>query len=592
MEALSPNIIEFFESVLSVQNLSPIQRIALKVIRAEPLDELTPIYKTHPYQESPLTYICEETNQPILFRNEVEMFKYFSGKDTYSPMHFSDASLDFGRRSGKSTTIGAGLAIYYATQFDYAPYLGTSPHATIPLISATKEQAGEIFAAIKNFFLKSPYLFQKFLNGDVSNLTDEFSEEDMDNPGRITGGTIKLNNRVVIKVMAADVGKLRGMAVPFAILDENCFYGVEGNDTKNTDKGIYEALAPALSQFQEIEGMALILKISTPNGQAGLQFNDYMNRKDEDVLHLQVPTWFANPKIAVRYLEKQKKKGINYFNREYGAEYTASETSYLDTNAIEESVLKGVQKVDYQQGYRYAAAMDYAARNDLWTLAIGHKEFVLDPESKEKKERVQIDFLIHWQGQDGAELNPEEVVPEICMYLKEYKVITCVADQYAFAALKPYFTKEGCLLKEFTLSGSSKLKFMYSLQISLNSKSFKMVSNPIAVQHLKDLRERRSAISNKLQISAANNCHDDYAISIAEVVYQFDKTSPIFIGYIIDDEEKAFSTKDEAGNQLLTPTAQDLADFVGLSRFHDNRKEHEEAEKKEEDEGDDFWFSF
>lgn len=576
-EAKMP-VIDFFEMVLSIQNLSPIQKITIKAIRAEPLDTITPIPKSHPYQ------IMD-------FANEVEMFKFFSGKDEYIPNFYSDASLDFGRRGGKSTTVGAGLAIYYATQFDYSSYLGTSPHATIPLISATKEQAGEIFAAIKNFFLRSPYLFQKFLGGDVSNISDEYSEEDMDNPGRITGGVIKLNNKVVIKVMAADVGKLRGMAVPFAILDENCFFGVEGNDTKNTDKGIYEALAPALSQFQEIDGMALILKISTPNGQAGMQFNDYMNRKDVDVLHMQVPTWYANPKISVKYLEKQKKKGMNYFNREYGAEYTASETAYLDTNAIEESILRGVEKVEYQTGYRYAAAMDYASRNDLWTLAIGHKEYVTDHETKEKKERVQVDFLIHWQGQDGAELDPTEVVPEICMYLKEYKIANCVADQYAFAALKPYFQKEGCMLKEFTLSGQSKLKFMYSLQISLNSKALKMVSNPIAVQHLKDLRERRSSISNKLQISAANNCHDDYAIAIAEVVYQFDKTSPIFLGYITEEEDLEMQTKDAAGKQVLTPTAQDLAEFVGVTNFYDNRKE-KEAEAKKDEEGDEFWFCF
>lgn len=570
-------IVDFFEMILSIQNLSPIQKITLKCIRAEPLDTVDPIPKSHPYQT-------------MDFANEVEMFKFFSGKDEYLQNHYSDASLDFGRRGGKSTTIGAGLAIYYATQFDYTPYLGTSPHATIPLISATKEQAGEIFAAIKNFFLRSPYLFKKYLNGDISSIQDEYSEEDMDNTGRITGGVIKLNNRVVIKVMAADVGKLRGMAVPFAILDENCFFGIEGNDTKNTDKGIYEALAPALSQFQEIEGMALILKISTPNGQAGLQYNDYLNRKDVDTLHMQVPTWYANPKIAVKYLEKQKKKGLNYFNREYGAEYTASETAYLDVNAIEESIIRGIEKIDYQQGFRYAAAMDYASRNDLWTLAIGHKEYVMDYEIKEKKERVQIDFMIHWQGQDGAELDPTEIVPEICMYLKSYKVPTCVSDQYAFAALRPYFQKEGCLLKEFTLSGQSKLKFMYSLQIALNSRSMKMVNNQIAVQHLKDLREKRSSISNKLQISAMSGGHDDYAIAIAEVVYQFDKTSPIYLGYITDEEAEELTTKDASGNQLLTPTAQDLADYVGLSQFYDSRKEKEAEEKKEDDEGDTFWF--
>jgi len=579
------SIIDFFEIALGVKNLSPIQKMTLRAIRGEQLDALTPIPATHAYQERG-------------FENEVEMYKYFSGKSDYTVSHYSDTSLCFGRRSGKSTTIGAGLAIYYATQFDYSPYLGTSPHATIPIISPTKEQAGEVYASIKNFFLKSPWLFQKFLEGNVENFQAEYSEEDLSNPSRISGGQIRLNNKVVIKVMAADISKIRGMAVPFAILDEVCFFGVEGNDTKNTDKGIYEALAPALSQFQMVEGMALILKISSPNGQAGLMFNDYVGREEKDVLHIQAPTWYANPSIPVAYLEKQKKKGLNYFNREYGAQYTASETSYLDPNLIELAILRGVEKLDFQKGYRYVASMDYATRNDLWTFAIGHKEFSLDPQTKDKMEKVFIDFMVHWQGTDGNELDPSEVIPEICIHLKEYGIAYCVADQYAFAALKPIFAKEGCLLKEFTLAGASKLKIMYSLQVALNTKTLGIVHNPIAIQHLKDLREKRSAISNKIQIAAASNSHDDYAIAIALCVYQFDKTSPLYIGYHREDEDEVVITKDTTGKQLLTPTVNDLAEFAGNMKFYDNRKEHveKEREKNGEEPDDDedpngFWFS-
>jgi hypothetical protein len=204
-------IIDFFEDILGIYNLSAIQKVTLKAIRAEPLEETQFIPAAHPYQK-------QEG-----FANEVEMFKFFTGKPDYKPCHYSDASLLFGRRGGKSTTVGAGLAIYYGTQFDYTPYLGTSPHATIPIISATKEQAGEVFAAIKNFFLRSPWLFQKFLDGKVERIQAEYSEEDVGKTAKITGGEIKLNNKVVIKVMAADIGKIRGMAVPFAILDENCF---------------------------------------------------------------------------------------------------------------------------------------------------------------------------------------------------------------------------------------------------------------------------------------------------------------------------------------------------------------------------------
>lgn len=580
-------IIDFFETILAVTNLSPIQRITLKAIRCEPLDTTTPIIRSHVYQD-------------MDFANEVEMFKFFSGKDDYLMQNYSDASLCFGRRSGKSTTIGAGLALYYATQFDYIPYLGTSPHATIPIISATKEQAGEVFAAIKNFCLKSPWIFQKFLDGNIDNILAEYSEEDLKTPGSIKGGSIKFNNKVIIKVMAADISKIRGMAVPFAIMDENCFFGVEGNDTKNTDKGIYEALAPALSQFQEVEGMALVLKISSPNGQAGLQFNDYMNRKDPDTLHIQVPSWWANPKLGVKYLEKQKKKGLNYFNREYGAMYTASETAYLDPNAIERAIVRGVEELEFQKGYRYVAWTDYATRNDLWTLAIGHKEFILNGATKEKEEKVYVDCLVHWQGSDGAELDPKVVISEIAMYLRKYQVPFCVADQYAFAAIKPFFEKEGFGLKEYTLSNTSKIKMMYSLQVALNSSQLMMVHNGIAVQHLKDLREKRSSVANKVIVEAAANSHDDYAISIAGVIYMFDKTCPLYVGYYADDEEAPGpDNKDALGRYVGTPTAADIAEQTGLQGFYDNRKEVEERQKVEkgekvpdDDDGNGFWFTF
>ncbi len=575
-------VIEFFEGILDVHNLSPIQKITLKAIRGEKLDDKKFIPTSHEYQDKE-------------FANEIEMFKHFSGKPDYIAKHYSDASLCFGRRSGKSTTIGAGLALYYATQFDYSPYLGTSPWATIPIISPTKDQAGEVYQAIKNFCLRSPYIFQTFLDGQVDNFQPEYSEEDVGKAAKLTGGIIKFNNDVVIRVMAADISKMRGMAVPFAILDEVCWFGVEGNDTKNTDKAISEALEPSLSQFQVVEGMALVLKISSPNGQAGLMFDDYENRKDEDVLHLQVPSWYANPSLAVKYLKKQSKKGKGFFNREYGAQYVASEQSYLDPELIDISIIRGTETIEPLNGYRYVAAIDYATKDDYWTLAIGHKEYNIDPLDNSKREKVQIDFLKHWRGSSGAELDPSEIIPEISMYLKHYKVNWCVSDQYAFAALRPLFQREGCLLKEFPISHQSKLKFMYSLQVSLNSHNFKMVHNPLAVKHLKDLREKRSSISNKIRIEHASNCHDDYAIVIGLVCYQFDKTSPIYIGMHYEEDDDTPQTKDMTGKQISTPTATELAEFAGKIGFYDNRKEHEEKSKEEEgaeEDGNNFWFCF
>lgn len=582
---LNCSIIEFFESdlVLGIKNLSPIQKMTLKAIRGEPLDATQPIPKTHSFQSKE-------------FDNEVEMFKYFSGKSEYTPTDYSEASLCFGRRSGKSCSIGSGLAIYYATQFDYTPYLGTSPHATIPIISASKEQAGEVYTSIKNFCMRSPYLFSTFLDGKVEGFQEEYLEDDMKNPSAITGGKIKLNNRVIIKVMAADLGKVRGMAAPFAILDEVCFFGVEGNDTKNTDKSIYEALAPSLAQFQTVDGMALVLKISSPNGQAGLMYEDYENRKDPDILHIQVPTWYANPSISVKYLEKQRKKGISFFNREYGAEYTASETAYLDPNLIDTSIIRGTEEINPMPNFRYVAAMDYATKGDYWYFAIGHKEYILDPKDKTKREKIQIDYLSHWRGKPGEELNPDFILAEIAIAIKKYRVSYCLTDQYAFAALRSLSLNHQINLKEFKTSHQSKLKYMYSLQIAINSDIFRMVHDPLAVRHLKDLREKRGSGANKLRIEHSANCHDDAADAIALVVYQFDRTSPVYIGYHYDEEVEEVQTKDAMGNQLLTPFASEVASKAGVGQFYDNRDELDDKKKNDPNNNDDddggMWFSF
>ena len=584
---LNISIIDFFESeaILGIKTLSPTQKVILKAINGEILDDKTPIPKSHDYQDRD-------------FDSEVDLFLFLTGKDEYIPGHkYTDMSLAAGRRGGKSNIIAAGCVCYYATQKDYSPYMGTSPFATIPIISPTKEQANEVYQAVKNFFLKSPYLFQQFLDGKITSFQEEYDENDTEKKVFV-GGNIRLNNKVVIKTMAADVSRIRGFAVPLYVLDEACWFGVDGSDSKNTDKAINEAIQPATAQFGEL---AFGIKISSPNGESGLMYDDYQNRKDPDVLHIQAPTWYMNPNITVAYLRKQKKKGEHYYNREYGAQYVASENAYLDPALVDLAELIGIEKIDYQPGMHYAAAMDYATKHDYWTLAIGHKEYHLVDVNingnivKEKVEKVYIDFLYHWQGQQGAELDPAEVVIEISKYLKEYRVPYILTDQYAHAALKSLFQLHNQNAKEHATSEQSKKKYMASLQVAVNSKSLNYVTNKVAKKHMKDLREKRLS-SGKIKIEHAAGCHDDYADSIGLVVYQFDKTSPVYIGHTKDDETVTAETKDKAGKYIATPTASQVAQDAGITQFQDNSSEYDEHGNKivreEDDDPGNFWFLF
>lgn len=549
---LDINIIEFFEhpAILGIDFLSATQKVTLKAIYGIPLDAETPIPKQHEFQS-------QEG-----FENEIELFKFLTGKTEYIPgLRYTDITLCWGRRSGKSTLIGAGISLFQATQFDYKPYLKTSPHATIPIISPTQKQAGEVYDSIKQMILKSPYLFNEFMDGDIDGFQEEYLEKDIGDTTKITGKIIQLNNKVVIKVLTADVSVVRGFAAPFYIMDECAWFGVEGNDTKNTDKGIFEALQPTTMQFGDL---AFGLKISSPNGQSGMMYEDHLNEKDPDVLHIKAPSWYANISVSKSYLNKQKKKGKGYFSREYGANYESSEHSYLDPNKIDECVLRGVESLDYNKEYLYAAAMDYATKGDYWTFGIGHKEYIFDAEEKVKKEKIYIDFLVSWKGRQGAELDPDAVIAEISNYMKGYGVPFCLSDQYAFAAVRSIFHKYGAQVKEFVTSSKSKLKYMYSLQVAINSGTLAMVNNSLAIKHLKDLREKRTA-SNQLKVEHAANSHDDFADVIALICYQFDKSSPIYIGAHKADQDPVLpQNKDAKGNYIATPTAMDVAEKMKI----------------------------
>jgi hypothetical protein len=185
------SVIEFFESdfYLGIKTLSSSQKVIIKAICAEPLDTETPIPITHEYQK---------LDREESFANEVELFLWLTDKDEYDPsVRYADADIAAGRRGGKSNIIGAGLALYFATQKDYSAYLGTSPLATIPIISPTKEQANEVYSAIKNMLLNSTYLFHTFLGGKIDGAFDEHNESDIGEGATLTGRQIKLKNKVV-----------------------------------------------------------------------------------------------------------------------------------------------------------------------------------------------------------------------------------------------------------------------------------------------------------------------------------------------------------------------------------------------------------
>lgn len=471
-QALGVGIVDFVRLPfgLNLHFLSPLQITILKAINGEPL---TP-------------------EENVIFRKH-------SGKDRYDQKIVSNVNILTGRRSGKSTVIAPGLCLYYASQLDWTPYLRTSPWASFTIISASKKQANEIFDATAKMVRDSQYLCEEFLGN---------------NPDNIKVNTIEFTNRCRIIVLPADHTLIRGFASPFVILDENCFYGMETDQIQNSDHAIEQAITPAMAQFG---GKSRIIKISTPNGERGIMHRDYLNRQRPDVLFIQATSKEMNPTLSDEFLEKERLKGDTYFAREYLAQWTATESTFLDPTAIQDAVLSGITQCPPRQNVKYIATMDYATKGDRWCWCVGHRE-----KGSDGTKQTVIDYMDYQQGSPSDELDPEEVIAEIAKDLSRYGCTSIFGDQNSHVALVGYFKRHGITLKEFNFSNTSKLEIYTGLQVALNSRRIKIVDHAEAIKDLKDLRERRTR-GNRVQISHADNCHDDFSDSIALCHFQLDQ---------------------------------------------------------------------
>jgi phage terminase large subunit-like protein len=120
------------------------------------------------------------------------------------------------------------------------------------VLAAEKDQAGVVFDYIAGFFDNVPMLaglVEKRGKGKES---------------------IRLRNRVTIRVQVASFRRLRGRTVACAILDENAFW-YSDEESRNPDTEILKALRPSMAT---IPG-SLLIAISSPYAKRGILWDAY-----------------------------------------------------------------------------------------------------------------------------------------------------------------------------------------------------------------------------------------------------------------------------------------------------------------------------
>lgn len=365
------NIIQFAENP-AMLGLSfakrPAQKVILKVLYGLPLNE-----------------------------RELEIFKILTkGKGRYKPgAEKTEAVLALGARAGKSFLVSI-CALYEAIvgwlNKPWKETLSVGEYVYVCIIATRELQARQIIQTnCLRMLRRSP-----LLKGLVKKSTEL---------------EITLRNYVKIISGPCNSTAMRGLPIIFLALDEIAFYRIEG---PKADETIFNSLRPRQAQFINNK----LFLISTAGSKQGLFF-DFFNEgfNVQDRLTCQAPTDFVNTLIPKAFLEKEKARDIDNYNREFNAEFSEKLESFFPFELTQIPFMLAGDLL-YKSGNTYYLGFDQSGLSgrDRFSLSIGHSE----------KETVIIDIVRSWATKDL-----ESILKDIEKLKNEYHISTCLVDKYA-----------------------------------------------------------------------------------------------------------------------------------------------------------------
>lgn len=318
-----PNIIEFAASVLDI-HLTPVQCVILKAHYGIPLDTETLFEICTPQLATGQFIVNTWTEAKYL------EYLYYEGRSNIREVDHErrELVLASGRRSGKGM-LGCIIAAYEAYKLawkgDPQAYYGLPPSTVLQilLVGTDKDQAGLILHEVNGFLRSTP------LNDHRANNTQTYmrfqTRKDIDTYGSWVDD---LTAKASIKVTATSSNHqgLRGAGNICVILDELAHYKEAEN--------VYHAIMPSIMLFSKkaedkrtpvgsCEGR--LVSLSTPNGKRGMFHKLFMagfnEKRSDNMLCLQIPTWEANPSIPMEFYTEMYERQPKYFGVEYGAHF-------------------------------------------------------------------------------------------------------------------------------------------------------------------------------------------------------------------------------------------------------------------------------
>ncbi len=450
MSSIGLNIIEFVghPDLLNDRSLSPGQRTCLKVIYGLPLDT-----------------------------DELDIYQRAGGSQIYKGREQREATIIAGRRGGKTSRIAAPLACYEAFRDHNLP---PGEDAFVMLLAPTIAQARIAFRFILGYLRGSPVLSKRI----VSTTKDE----------------IKLDNGVTLGCYACNYGGVRGRTIVTVICDEVAFWS-QDDTAANPAEEVLAALRPAMITVRN----AKLLKISTPYCKYGLLWQEFQQRSELDYPVLQLTSQELNPNLDRALLDQERKRGDNYFAREYLAQFVDVVSGWIVPELIEACVVRGRAELPYAAEGTFVAVIDPAFVHDDFALAIlrGTSEG-----------RIIVHRVVGWSGTKALPLGCDDVLDQIKAIVTEYRINSVIGDQHCSELIRQQFEKRGIYYQVHNFDLRTRPEIFAHLRYLLSQRRVELLDSPELLHQLRTLQEHRTDRGH-IDIRPAGGGKDDLAIVVA-----------------------------------------------------------------------------
>lgn len=373
-----------------------------------------------------------------------------------------------GRRGGKTRAI-AVLGVFIAALCDHREYLAPGERGSLPIMSATMQQAQKAFSYVAGIFDGSPLLRP---------LVE-----------RQTTDTIGLTTRVDVEVRPANYRTVRGTTAVAAIGDEAAFW--TGDTSVNPDAEVLNAIRPAMATTS-----GLLAVISSPYARRGELWSTYRKHYgaggDPAILVAKGASRTFNPALPEAVVKRAYERDPVSAAAEYGAEFRTDVESFVAVDVVEAVTIPGRFELPPVSGTRYVGFVDPSGGSaDSMTMAIAHRE----------GETAVLDVV----REIRPPFSPDAVVQDFAETLKAYGLSSVAGDRYGGMWPQERFQVAGI---RYEPSERTKSEIYAGLLPLLNSARCELLDLPRLASQLGGL-ERRTSRGGRDSIDHAPNSHDD-----------------------------------------------------------------------------------